>query len=307
MPSLPNIWNIEWLNANSQRKYPLRDDATLKDTTGTVAIPNDLIVDMTWPINAGLNVDPTLFHIYGLIVFGTGVTIELGYNGSKIAEAVISLNTFVTNNQYLLQGIDPFSDSVGKIVVGSLTNTLKIPGRYLFTVAASGIQPRCVVPSIAGVTSIKLRNGSDVTEAIQGDIVFQAGTNFQLSYDLRTGTPSDPHIITFSAISGEGLNQDCSCIPTDNLPCIKTINGIGGDTNGNFNLTGSDCIEVTGISNGAKLADSCAKPCCGCNELNTLNQTLFQMVSQLNGLTSLASQLNAQINNLENNILQSRI
>ena len=32
---LDGLWNIEWLNQNSQRNYPLSEEASLKDLTGT--------------------------------------------------------------------------------------------------------------------------------------------------------------------------------------------------------------------------------------------------------------------------------
>ena len=51
------IWNLEWLNHNSQRSYPLAEDATKTDITGTFTLPDDFILGLYFPIHAGLDVD----------------------------------------------------------------------------------------------------------------------------------------------------------------------------------------------------------------------------------------------------------
>ena len=43
-----STWNLEWLNHNSQRNYPIADDATGYDETGTFKIPEDFIVEFVW-------------------------------------------------------------------------------------------------------------------------------------------------------------------------------------------------------------------------------------------------------------------
>ena len=35
--AIGNVWNIEWLNQNSQRNYPLSEEATGYDITGAYA------------------------------------------------------------------------------------------------------------------------------------------------------------------------------------------------------------------------------------------------------------------------------
>ena len=287
--------NIEWLNENSFRKYPLHDDASCQDTTGAITLPNDLLVDMVLPVNVDPTIDTTLFHVLGVAVYGTGVTITLGYNGTPVGSISVDAGSFVRNQVALMTGTGVIRDSQVKLVLGSLTNTLAIPGSYVFTVAAGRLSPSVVKPDIRGVSSIVLKNGTDVSNPIVGDVVLQAGSNMLMTYIPGAGTLDDPNRIVINAIAGEGLNSDCQCSEVAALPSIKTISGIGPDNNGNFNLVGSECLKLQGIANGLSLEDPCSKPCCGCAELDVVQNTLNMVVSQLNGLENLASRLESAI------------
>ena len=39
-------WNLEFLNHNAQRSYPLTADATKQDLTGSFVIPDDFLVGL---------------------------------------------------------------------------------------------------------------------------------------------------------------------------------------------------------------------------------------------------------------------
>ncbi len=45
---MPNVSNLEWLNLNSLRAYPFKEDASLRpvNVVGDIRIPNSLVVDM---------------------------------------------------------------------------------------------------------------------------------------------------------------------------------------------------------------------------------------------------------------------
>jgi len=57
------ILSTDWLNENSLRNYPLADDATGLDTTGSFTLPKDLLVDAIFPVDTSLNLDPGGFHV----------------------------------------------------------------------------------------------------------------------------------------------------------------------------------------------------------------------------------------------------
>ena len=73
-------WNIQWLNANSQRSYPLTDEATKTDTTGTITLPDDFLVSLHLPVHAGQNVAPERFYIQSIGIYASGYVLKLGYN-----------------------------------------------------------------------------------------------------------------------------------------------------------------------------------------------------------------------------------
>ena len=83
------IWNVDWLNANSQRDYPLADSSSLKDTSGAITLPRDFLVDLVLSVPVIEGVEPGLFHLQQLAVLPQGVMVTLGYVGTPIASQVL--------------------------------------------------------------------------------------------------------------------------------------------------------------------------------------------------------------------------
>lgn len=304
MPPAGPLWNINWLNANSQRKYPIFEEAGLKDETGTFEIPNDLIVDLIWPVHFDTTVDQTLFHIKAIGIFGSGVTIALGYNGETVGSVSIDAASFVTNQAYLIQGTGQFYDTIGKIVIGSLTTILNSAGSFQFDVANGRLEPTVVKPDIRGVNAIYIRNGDETSAAIQGDVILQAGRNFLINF--VAGPVGEPDRIVLSAIEGAGLSEDCECGEAASRPCIKTIDGVGPDVDGDFSLVEDDCIQLDAIANGLKIRDVCSKPCCGCAELQVVLDTTAVIQDQIVSLRTLSTRIEAKLNAMETNLMSSK-
>lgn len=296
------VWDVGWLNANSQRRYPLMDNATRADTNTAMVIPDDFMVDLLWPVQASLGADPTLFHIYAIDIFGAGVKITLGYDGGPIGETLIDTENFAPNKTYVISGLNDFEDSIGKVVIGSLNSIQAYAGHFEFDSAGAGLLPTVIKPNLRDVSAIFLQNGQDLSDAIQGDVVFEAGNNFQLNFQRRSGTKADPHVIVLSAIDGTNLNADCECDPQETRQPILTIDGIPGDVNNNFNLLGSTCVQLTPITNGLKVENPCSEPCCGCQELEVVQQATETLTGQVHSLINLAAKLETAIATLESNL-----
>ena len=64
------ITSLDWLAENSQRRYPLHEDAGLRDSSNSFSIPNDFIVDLVLMVHADSAIDVTLFHVISIGVFG---------------------------------------------------------------------------------------------------------------------------------------------------------------------------------------------------------------------------------------------
>lgn len=308
---LGKVWNVEWLNQNSQRNYPISEGASRKDVTGTFELPLDLIVDLVWPVQASANVEADRFYVHSITVFGDGVTIALGYQlpdaleGTPIGSVSVARATHQQNQSYFISGVGDFYDSIGKITIGNLTNVLSSGGLYTFDLAGARLEPTVIRPNLRGVSALVLVNGDDRSDPISGDVEFVAGTNVRL---VPNPNPGGNPQIRLDAIQGAGLNQECDCsgdLPQD-APCIRTINGIPPDANGNFTLLGDDCFQMEGMDHGISIKDLCSQACCGCQELEKIVQDLEQLATQVNTLDKLTGKLDATVTVALVNLLASK-
>ena len=158
---------------------------------------------------------------------------------------------------------------------------------------------------IRSITGFRVSNSVGTTsDVFYGDIELVAGTNMQIS---TVSTPTETKIV-LSALSGEGTVEDCVCEgEASTIPCIKTINGIGPATDGNFNFIGDDCLTFTGVDNGLKVTDSCCTPCCGCEELETITRDLERFNAQRGTLELFVNTLAAEATAFGTTVLGARL
>lgn len=311
MPRAAGLFNVEWLNANSQRSYPLAPQATKTDISGSFELPDSFIVSLYLPIHALPSIDPGNFFIRSVAIFSSGFSITVGYyrgtnlDPINVASAVIARSTHETYDSYALSGINDFDDTVGKIAIGDISDLSTLPpGQYLFDYAGGVLDPDCIRPVIKGISSIQLLNGSDRSAKIYGDVEFVAGSNFRITPIV---TPGQPTKIRFDAIEGAGLNEVCECDESVSSQPIRTINLIAPDANGNINISGSECLEVSPITHGILLKDTCAAPCCGCTELEALTEELAKLDEGARAVRDFLSPLQNAINNFNSVVLGSRL
>lgn len=287
-----------WLDQNSVRAYPLSEESTRRDVSDSYTLPDDFIVDMVLPINASLDYDPSSFYLSKVTVFGVGVTIEFSYYTGVAAVLVgrltIDLGTFVQNKTYYLEGLEDFEGVLGKVVIGTLDTLQQQAGAFTFSLAGGRLESSVVVPDIRGVTGMRVAEGTDAGELLQGDVAFEPGSNMRITVSDFGGVK----VLTFSAIDGEGTIADCVCQGQVALADpIRTINGVFPDSLGNINVLGDDCLEVTPLAdeNAVQLADKCSKPCCGCPELQTLVDDQSRMRDEVQTMENLYARLEANI------------
>jgi hypothetical protein len=295
------LWNIEWPNVNTQRKYPLMEGQSARD--GDFVLPDDLIVDLSLAVNIGLSptLDPTLFHVSQVGVFSSGITISLAYNGVVFSTVSVPLAGFTEYSSYPVVGVVPFFDSRGWITIGKLSSVLKFPGAWNFTIDTARFVPSCIRPNLRSLTSVRVVNGTDYSEAMSGDITLVAGQNFRFRVDL------DNNKIIFDCLDGAGMTAECDCNNLDEqAPCIRTINGVGPNANGDLTLRGTTCVQLTGGTNAITIEDTCSQPCCDCRELQVVTTQLEAMLNEITSLEIVASKLDAVIQNIQGNILASK-
>lgn len=303
-------WNLQWLNHNSQRSYPLTERATKTDITETIRIPDSFIVNFYFPVHAGLNVSTDRFYIKTLLVAPTGYNIGIGYSpddveleDTLVGSVMIAKETHAINRTYAVAGVDDFSDTIGQITIGKLDEINTLPaGLYYFNLTGGEIETDSIRPMIRGISSIRAINGSEVSEPLYGDIEFIAGTNVRLDVSVVNAQPK----ITFNAISGLNLSETCECNENKTGECIRCINGVcSGD--GTFTLNGSACIQVTNVDNGLSITDTCALPCCGCQELDALKNQVDRFNDGVTTLQNFVNRLSAEVTQMSLVVLGSRL
>lgn len=304
------VWNLEWLNSNSGRRFPLADDASALDQSESFRIPNDFIVEIDVPIHSGMDVFSGSFFIRRIGAFAAGYSVMVGYQSDTgpvdVASALIPRQGHTRNKVYALGGISPFDDTVGKIVIGDLGNIdEQPPGFFEFDFEDGRLEPDAIRPIIRGVSSITLVSGSQRSVPLYGDIELVAGANIQLIPILILD--EDP-IIQINAITGEGLIEECVCTgEAASGPPIKLIDGIAPTADGRFFVIGSACIEVKPIANGIQLVDICSQPCCSCLELETITRDLERLKSESAAVRAFVDGLRTSVDTMNLTVLGSTL
>jgi len=300
--------NIEWLNRNANIAYPLAADCDERDTSGEFHIPREFIVGLGLSIHAGHTVDPANYHISSILVSAVGATIVVGYTVSgtltPVATCAIPFGGFERNGAYGFSGMGEFTDTTGYVVIGDITALQQQPaGAWTFGLDNARLEVQCIHPMIRGVSSIRVRNGTDVSPRITGDITLRAGTNVRITPIIASG--HDP-VFVFDAINGAGLNNDCVCRNTNQQP-IYTINSVAPNNAGELSILGSSCMNISGATHGLVFHNTCAEPCCGWEQGDVLTTTLDTLRQQLATLDTFVTTLQSRTVEFEHTVMGSKL
>lgn len=303
-----NLFNIEWLNGNQQRAYPLTTDSSATDLTGSFVLPTSFLVGLYLPMQASVNITPGQFFISQLSNYATGFSITVSYNGSggavPVATAMISRASFVPYQTVPLGGVGNYANVLGAVVLGQLDDIDQQPaGQFNFDITGARLEPDCVRMVLRAVDDLVVVNGSDISQPLTGQVRLIAGANVRLTPVISAG--ADPTII-IDAIQGVGLTETCVCDGSPAGP-ILTINGVHPDPSGNLLLLGDSCLQLKPIANGIQLTDQCSAPCCGCQELEILTQSLEEFGQQAVTLENFLTSLESSVNGMQQVVLASRL
>lgn len=304
-----NLFTAEWLDQNANRHYPLAEDATGRDASGSFTLPDSFLLEILLPIHAGLAIDSTKFFLGRVSIHPAGYALTIFYdNGTAhatiVATTSISRASHVVNSTYAIAGVGDFADTVGRVTIGSLEAIDAGPaGDFVLTPAGGKLDLDCLRPQIRGISSITIISSGQVSIPIRGAVEFAAGSNSKIYASIGANGVTR---ITLDAIDGTGLNDPCNCAA--NLgPPIRTINGIGPTAGGNFTIYAADCIDITGSAHGITLADTCSKPCAGCAELEQLTSQLAIVGLEQRTMANQINRLETQHGAFQNNVLASRL
>ena len=303
---MPGIVNQEWLNQNAGRAYPFSENMSLEAETATgvklgVVLPNYVVVDMVVSIpspktsQAGMLMYLSKFaHVGNLATFV--ITPMIGIVGSFTV--AVDMSTHVANTAYEMRGTGDMFDSRGWLVVGDLSKLKDdLPeGMYEFTPRSALFEPATVRMLLRGVRSISVVSGEVESAPIYGHVKLVAGSNMRLRYDGETNS------IVFDADPASGYVEECECDEvSENV--VKSINGVAVE---DVTIEAGDCISIDTSGNTIKISDTCSKPCCGCEELNYLLDSLKLVEHGLTQLETFAENLSERVNTFVSNYLMSR-
>jgi hypothetical protein len=256
-----SIWNVNWLVENTQRPYPLIFGPAAVDTTGTVSIPEDFLVQMQ--ITASYNFDPTGFYIGSIASVGTGFIVTLKH----ALFVAFSLSITIPSTTADFDSFQFSSDSdqlTGSLTIGTLSSIAQWPaGVWTFLPAVATLESDVARPTLASLNRLYVRNGDTLSAPLTGYVVLDAGPNIRLT----TAVTSTGNLVTISAGSNPNYTQSCVCGNGEPTQGIISINGQTGDSNGNFNIIGKGCYQFTPVANGIEITNTCTDPCCTCDQL----------------------------------------
>lgn len=299
----------EFLNENMHRSYPIMDGADASDVSGTYNIPTELIADMRIVIPEGYKNTGTFF-ISSIVVRRYTVDIELSYRPDDTGIVTVVGNFFNISTSDTLfaeynlipeEQPDPLStlsDITGSVIAGVGTAAATLPGEWVFSYSATPIVPTVVVEQLTKFRSVQV--GDTI---YTGNIILKEGPN--VSINTTFDPSSDTTTLTFSATTPEStveapLVDDNSLI--ERLvsiygPPITRINGLS-PVDGNFNIKGADCINITNDgTSGVIMNNPCGKPCCDEGSYLT---PVYESLNQLNARhVRLETFLQSTVNNTD--------
>ena len=307
-----------WLNTNSLRNYPLSQSASCLSLDGSMLIPDDLFVDLKIAVPYVTGLSPARFYISSITVFPAGFVFEIGCvlstSPSKTLTSVAvsasipfttvpysSISIKGTPSNYSGDSSVDLSQIIGTVVIGNPESIKNKTGANYFDFNGGCLESNTVSVGTKRLSGVKAVSSGSTTSLLTGQLILASGSNHTIKVQGNR--------VTFNAIDGGGLSSDCQCNDITLDPCIRTINNIGSDNIGNITISGGDCITVTNdaSSNGITLADSCAKPCCGCNELTVVATDVDSLVAQLNQLATQIALLSGNVTSLQNTCLASSV
>jgi hypothetical protein len=261
---MPYVENLDFLNLNTLRNFPLKEGVDRTSTTSGVAfvIPNDFLVDLSLAASA----DPTKrFYISELINHTDQVTLTLMDDSSvALGSFVIPVSAHTLYKDYYLIPSAGYVGATGKLTVGTLTGLQStLTGTFTFAITSTEVEMRTIVPYQGSISRFHFINADGTNFSLTGNVTFVARANVKFRL-------SDGNVVNIDAGDGLGLNAPCTTV----APPIRFINNVGPDANGKISILSNDgCIQITGAaSNTLNITNTCCKPCLGCEEINDLTE-----------------------------------
>lgn len=276
---------LDFLNQNSLRNYPIKDDLSRVSDDGIFTIPTTLIVDICL---CAPDHDTLSLYISKINVSSSNLSIEVSANGIGIFGVFqTSLPLSGYNNDLTLTPSTLFPLAAGAITIGSTDDLADLPsGNFSFSYGSTALLMRVYGPSSPGLSWLSFTDSKGNNATLTGYVQLNGHSNIQFR--------DSSNVIYLDAGENLGLNKVCI---TSQTP-ITSINGVPPDATGNFTLIPEQCVSLTPAQNGLFVGDNCGQPCMGCTEMATLT-------TQVNNLESSIVDIRNFTNNLQSAITQA--
>ena len=173
---MSSILNQEWLNQNSLRAYPIKEDCLRVpvDTSGSlitdILLPNYLLVDFVLTMDVN---DPVRVYLKQVVCIGNLLTLAF-YDSNDVLISLLSvdLSLHVKNSGYNIVGSAAYEDVRGRVVLGDLTNLNRdLPeGQYNFDLASTEFETTTIRPDLRGIRSFQISNEGNESQYIYGHV-----------------------------------------------------------------------------------------------------------------------------------------
>lgn len=307
---MTTLLNLEFANHNAVRAYPLAHTASGISVGETMRLPNDFLVAAAISVPASRGLATAGFHLNRVAAFGDSVLVEIGYaseGGSQVVgAAVVPIEDAVEAREYGLAMRPAFASLYGVIGVWNHAAMRSIGGSHAFSHEAGRLDADAIRTTPACVTGISVSSGGVRSKTFRGDVRLTAGRNARIrtSVDGSTGVTT----IRFDAIDGAGTLEDCVCPGGAAIgPPIRTINERPPDSQGDFTFQGGPCLTVQTTTAGLIFRNTCAEPCCGCEELQTLTDAAIALRNEVASVNAFAQSLAGSVEIMQTVVLGSRL
>lgn len=311
--------NVQWLNQNTNRAYPLRFDCSGVDTTGGFTLPHGLIADMSiYGVSGSAELlnqnEATLPTVYLSELTITTASVRFDFSivasglqsGGHCGAAAVSRSSkdYTTTSLGAPSVTQGFGTYAGNLTIGTMTSLKDSDiGIFRFLPNATTLEFSCVHFDIGRQRRMLVYQSGKPVNYVTGNIRLIAGQNIRFTPGANS--------LGISAASLDTLQPVCSPI-TDfwrfTTP-IKAINGTPPNyNNGAFFLANDPCTEIkpTAAGNGLAITNKCATPCCTNDTLGQLTTDVENVVSSFTAMETLVNTLEKSLAQFESTVLASR-
>ena len=264
--------NLDFLNANTLRSYPIKEGLTRRSTDDTFTLPDDFMVDLMIAASSDIS---KRFYVSKVVNLPDVITVEIKDQSDVVVGSFsITVSSHILYKDYFMVPGSSYPKANGRLTVASLdTMQAAATGSFSFTFGTAELEMRTVVPTFSTISTLTLQDSTGKQYTYTGNVRLVARKNIRFK--------GDSTFVYVDAGEGLGLNAEC-----ENQPVyIETINGQPPDDDKNFTIIPADCASITPLSgsnaSGLLLSDTCCKPCMGCDEISTLTERAMQLESDI--------------------------